>query len=177
MTLTEAVNLIFSTLTVAGQVIIILNLVVIFFFRKSGYAGIVSGRVLFFSFVVALTAMTGSLIYSDVIGYEPCKLCWFQRIFMYPQVFLLALALWRKDRAIIDYAAFLSVFGAIIAGYHYLLQLEIAPDLSCGAVGYSVSCAQRFVMNFGYITLPLMALTAFLTILTFFLVDRKYKNS
>ena len=121
--------------------------------------------------------MTGSLIYSDVIGYEPCKLCWFQRIFMYPQVFLLALALWKKDKNIIDYTALLSIFGAIIAGYHYLLQLGIAPDLSCGAVGYSVSCAQRFVMNFGYITLPLMAFTAFLMILTFFFIEKKYRKN
>src|SRR3989344_4546628 len=98
---------------------------------------IVGEQALFYGFIVALAATLGSLIYYDVLGYEPCKLCWFQRIFMYPQVLLLALA----------------IPGALVAGYHYLLQLGVAPSLPCAAVGYSVSCSERFVLQFGYITI------------------------
>ena len=58
-----------------------------------------------------------------------------------------------------------TIFGAAIAGYHYLLQLGWLPSLICEAVGYSAGCSQRFVMNFGYITLPLMSFTAFLLLI------------
>jgi len=160
MTLTPAANLILSSLTVIGQVIIILA-IISFIARPVRALGFIGTHGLWFSFVVALVATLGSLFYSEVAGYEPCKLCWFQRIFMYPQVILFGVALWKRDRDISDYALALSGIGAIIAGYHYLLQRGITPELPCSAVGYSVSCSQVFVMNFGYITIPLMAFTAF----------------
>src|SRR3989344_3418868 len=152
-----------SVLTVLGQLLILvflLNLI----FRKGAVSPKISEKALWFSFLVALIATSGSLFYSEVAGFEPCKLCWFQRIFMYPQVLLLGMAIWKKDRHIADYGILLAVLGALVAGYHYLLQLGIAPNLPCSAVGYSVSCSQVFVMNFGYITIPLMSFTAFLLI-------------
>lgn len=124
--------------------------------------------------MVALVAMVGSLIYSEIIGYEPCKLCWLQRIFMYSQVILLGMALFKKDYKIISYSIVLSIIGAIIAGYHYLLQLGVASGLPCSAVGYSVSCSQRFVMQYGYITIPMMALSAF--VLITLLLSSHYQN-
>ena len=174
MILTSFVNQALSILTVLGQVAVI-ALVILLFLRKheSGLVRFVARHALALAFLVALIATAGSLTYSDVIGYAPCKLCWFQRIFMYPQVILLGIALWKKDRAVINYALGLSIPGAFIAGYHYLLQLGVAPTLSCGAVGYSVSCAQRFVLNFGYITIPLMAFTAFALIIIFSLVQKR----
>ena len=152
-----------SALTVAGQLLILaflLNLV----FRKGAVSAKISEKALWFAFLVALVATSGSLFYSEIAGFEPCKLCWFQRIFMYPQVILLGMALWIKDRRVADYGILLAVLGALVAGYHYLLQRGIAPDLPCSAVGYSTACSRVFVMNFGYITIPLMAFTAFLLI-------------
>lgn len=125
-----------------------------------------------FGFIVALIAMLGSLTYSDVLGYEPCKLCWYQRIFMYPQVFLLGLALFRKERFIIPYALFLAVIGEIIALYHYTVQLGLFPA-PCSVSGYSVSCAKVFTLQFGYITIPLMAFTAFVLIVFCMLFSKK----
>lgn len=129
------------------------------------------------AFVAALAAILGSLFYSEVAGYEPCKLCWFQRIFMYPQVILLGVALWKKDSREALYCLILSVVGAAIAGYHYLMQIGIAPSLPCSAVGYSASCSQRFVMQFGYITIPMMSLTAFALIIIFLLMAKNAESA
>lgn len=113
----------------------------------------------------ATVAMTGSLFYSDIAGFTPCVLCWYQRIVMYPQVFLFALALWRNDKMIFPYTLMLSSIGAVIAGYHYYIQNVPVLITPCKLVGYSVSCTDKFVLNYGYITIPLMALTAFVAII------------
>lgn len=128
------------------------------------------------AFAAALAATLSSLFYSEIAGYEPCKLCWFQRIFMYPQVILLGIALWKKDNREAIYCLVLSVAGAIVAGYHYLMQIGITPSLPCSAVGYSASCSQRFVMQFGYITIPMMSLTIFALIITFLLLVKNAES-
>lgn len=175
MALVSTANLILSSLTVTGQVIIgvvIISLII----RNEKLIRLFAKNAVLFSLVVALTATLGSLFYSEVAGYEPCKLCWFQRIFMYPQVILLGIALWKKNGILATYNSIaLSVIGVIIAGYHYLLQIGIAPELPCAAVGYSVACSQRFVMNFGYITISMMAFTAFSLIILFSIIV-KLKN-
>ncbi len=125
---------------------------------------------------VALAATLGSLFFSDVAGYEPCKLCWIQRIFMYPQVIILLIALIEKDARALVYSVALSAIGAVVAGYHYLLQLGIAPPLSCGATDYSVSCAEKVVMAFGYVTIPLMSFTAFVMILVFSIIGMSWNK-
>lgn len=172
MDLATIVSQTLSLLTVLGQIIIVV-LLISFLLKKTGkhvpLLAFVQKNAILFAFIVAFIATTGSLFYSEIAGYDPCKLCWFQRIFMYPQVLLLGIALLKKDRGIAPYCIVLSVVGTTIAAYHYLLQLGIAPELSCGVVGYSVSCAQLFVMHFGYITIPMMALTAFLMIVFFLL--------
>lgn len=161
MTLITAINTTLGALTVAGQALSLLLLIVLVG-RRERIINFVGAHALGCSFLVALIATLGSLFYSEIAGYEPCKLCWFQRIFMYPQVVLLGIALWKKDPGVTRYLLALSIIGGAIAGYHYLLQIGVAPELPCSAVGYSVSCSQRFVLQFGYITIPLMAFTAFL---------------
>jgi disulfide bond formation protein DsbB len=169
MTLVGSVNQILSVLTVAGQALILVLLIFLFLRKQHPLFDFFGRNALLFSFIVALIATLGSLFYSEIAGYEPCKLCWFQRILMYPQVIILAMALFKKDENVPDYDIVLSLIGAVIAGYHYLLQVGIAPELPCSAIGYSAACSQRFVMNFGYITIPMMAFTAFLLIIVFML--------
>ena len=161
--LVSFVNQMLSTLTVLGQLLVLICIAYLLL-RKNPFSPALAQKALWFAFLVALIATAGSLFYSEIAGFEPCKLCWFQRIFMYPQVLLLGMAIWKKERAIADYGILLAVLGALVAGYHYLLQLGIAPNLPCSAVGYSAACSQVFVMNFGYITIPLMSFTAFLLI-------------
>lgn len=114
--------------------------------------------------LIALTATLGSLFYSDIAGYTPCKLCWYQRILMYPQVLLVGIALFLKDKKVVFYTLGLSLVGAVIAAYHYAIQLGLSPLTPCSSVGYSVSCAEKFVMQFGYITIPMMSFSAFVLI-------------
>ncbi len=170
---TPLVNQILSILTVIGQIIISAIIFFGFFLKKhknNPSFGYVAKHSILFAFIVALIATGGSLFYSEIAGYDPCKLCWFQRIFMYPQVILLGLALKRRDTGVVYYSIALSIIGAITAGYHYLLQFSIVPATPCSAVGYSGSCSQVFVMNFGYITIPMMSFTAFLLIMVFMIV-------
>ena len=122
---------------------------------------LVTRNALLFAFIVALTATLGSLFYSEVAKYTPCLLCWYQRIFMYPQTLLLGLATLKKDAKIAAYSLTLSLVGLVIAAYHYSLQINPNPLAPCSTVGYSVSCSQRFAAEYGYITIPMMSLTAF----------------
>jgi len=92
---------------------------------------------------------------------------------MYPQAILLGIAWLKKDQGIVLYSLALSSLGALIASYNYLLQIGLAPSIGCSAVGYSINCSQRFVMQFGYITIPMMALTAFLLIISFMIVFKR----
>lgn len=177
MTLVSTVNIILSSLTIIGQIIVAL-IIISFISRKTKILELFGKNAILFSFIVALIAMIGSLFYSEIAGYEPCKLCWFQRIFMYPQVILLGIALWKKDGVLAIYNSItLSIIGAVIAGYHYLLQIGVAPELPCSAVGFSAACSQRFVMQFGYITIPMMAFTAFLLIVVFSIAARLNNRS
>ena len=169
----QTINYILSSLTVLAQ-IVILFLFYLYFFSQKGLR-FFKNNYLVLAFTVALTATSGSLFYSEIAGYEPCKLCWFQRIFMYPQVFILGLALYKKENLVAPYSLLLSLIGAAIALYHYLLQLNIAPSLPCSAVGYSVACSKIFVMNFGYITIPFMAFSAFLLLIFLALIKKKGK--
>lgn len=172
-------NQLLGFLTFIGQ-IIIGALFIALSFRKSPTAkqilSFVAKNGLLFSFIVALTAMLGSLFYSEIAKYEPCVLCWYQRILMYPNVLLLGLAYAQKDRHVIPYSLALAIPGLLLSGYHYLLQRNIVPAITCGVVGYSASCSTTFFMQFGYITIPFMAFTAFLLIILFLTVSTRKKR-
>jgi disulfide bond formation protein DsbB len=178
MTLVSITNFIFSLLTILSQLIIGLIILGIITSKKN-FLNFFSQKAIIFSFVIALGATLGSLFYSEIIGFEPCKLCWFQRIFIYPQVILFAIALLKKNenqKLVIYNGLSLSIIGALISLYHYILQIGVTSSLPCGATQYSISCSERFVMEFGYITLPMMALTAFIFIITLLYLKIKNQN-
>ena len=170
----QSVNFIFGFLTILAHVMVLwLVFSWLFEFKLPKF---IAANALMLAFAAVLLATLGGLTYSEVLGYAPCKLCWIQRIFMYPQVLILGLALFGKhkgSRALVDTSLVLSAIGAVVALYHYLMQLGIIPEGSCAAIGYSVSCAERFVLQFGYITIPLMAFSAFLLVTFALLLKRK----
>jgi disulfide bond formation protein DsbB len=174
---TTFMNMLWAVLTVAANALSVCLIAahVSPKFRQSPSARFFKDRGIQVAFIASFLATAGSLIYSDVIGYTPCELCWFQRIFMYPQAVIMLIALIKKDASVKIYGFVLSIIGAAIAVYHYFLQLGYNPlGLPCAAVGYSVSCAKNFVLEFGYITIPVMALSAFVLIaLTLSLSFRK----
>lgn len=131
---------------------------------------------LLFGFIVSIVATLGSLFYSEILRYSPCILCWWQRIFMYPQVMIFGFALLKKDYNIVNYSIILSFIGGIIALYHYLIQIGTVQGSSCDIIGYSSSCSEAFFLSYGYITIPMMALTAFI-LLIFLGLNLKSKNN
>ena len=132
---------------------------------------------LLLAFIVSLAATLGSLFYSEILGYSPCKLCWFQRILIYPQALILGIALWIGDKKVFRYVVPMSVIGAVIAFYHYLLQRGIVGlNTPCEVVGYSSACSEQFMMNLGFITIPFMALVAFILVIVFSLMNNGSKG-
>lgn len=125
-----------------------------------------------FAWIVSLVATGGSLFLSEVMGYMPCQLCWFQRIFMYPLVLLLGRAAIRDDRSIAGYALPLSIIGGLFSAYHYAEQKVpgLADFAPCKA---GIPCNTDYLDWFGVITIPLMALAAFILITIFLLYGRK----
>lgn len=118
-----------------------------------------------FAFLVALVATLGSLYYSEVRGYIPCTLCWYQRILMYPLVAILLAGLIRRDPGLAAYVLPLAILGILVAGYHYTVQLGLWGGESA-ACSVGVPCTGRYVDLFGlgFITIPFQALAAFILI-------------
>ncbi len=131
--------------------------------RFEAASAIVAPNALALAAIVATLATLGSLYFSEVAGYEPCRLCWFQRIAMYPLAVILWLAVVRRDRGVIPSVVALAGIGAVIAGYH--VALEWIPALDTGACGVGPSCSVIWFRAFGLISLPTMALAAFLLII------------
>ncbi len=118
---------------------------------------------LYLSFAVALTAMMGSLYFSEVKEYIPCTYCWYQRILMYPLVLILGIAAVRKDYKQALYVLPLSVIGTGMSTFHYLKQKTNwfqGTEDACGLV----PCTIEYINLLGFITIPFLALTAFVII-------------
>ena len=126
---------------------------------------------LYLAWAVSLTATAGSLFLSEVMGFIPCKLCWIQRIFMYPLVLLLGQAAYKGDYKIIPYALPLSVIGGSVSLYHYAQQIVpgLARVLPCTG---DVPCHLDYLDWFGFITIPFLALIAFALITLFLWLGR-----
>jgi disulfide bond formation protein DsbB len=112
---------------------------------------------------IALLSVIGSLIYSGVIGYAPCTLCWWQRAFIYPQVLLYGIALIFTDKNVFRYALAFSLVGIIFSLYHNYLDWGGSTLVACDA---SVSCTMRYVNEFGFVTIPLMSLITLVSLAT-----------
>ena len=127
------------------------------------------------AFLVSAAATGVSLYYSEVLGFPPCSLCWFQRIFQFPLTALLALASWKRDVEISIYVILLAALGLIPALYQHVMQVANLGTLPCPAgSGVGADCAQRLVFEFGFMTMPWWAVSlfAFVIVLMFF-VRRK----
>ena len=171
----SVVTNILSFLTVVGDLVIVLFLLdlIVSRMKKEKKLSLFRGlwkwtkkNALALSSLVTVLATLGSLFYSEIAGYSPCRLCWYQRIFMYPQVIIFWVGMYMKEKMVYAYTIVLSAIGAVIAGYHYYIQVfpEHTPE-GCSTVGYAASCSDNFVLHFGYVSIPMMAFTAFLLII------------
>ncbi|WP_064091809.1 disulfide formation protein C [Rossellomorea aquimaris] len=115
---------------------------------------------LFFAWATSVIATLGSLYFSEIMKYEPCHLCWYQRIFMYPMVILLGVAYVRKDFKTALYSLILSGIGLCISVYHYSIQKISFLSESAPACG-RVPCTGEYINWVGFVTIPFLALCGF----------------
>lgn len=125
------------------------------------------GYELWAAFVVAAIATGGSLFFSEQAGFIPCELCWFQRICMYPLAILTLFAAFHGDYRIARYLLPLPVVGAGIAVYHILVENHVVQQAQGCLLSAPGGCATRWVDEFGYMTIPTLALTAFVLLIGF----------
>ena len=118
---------------------------------------------LFIVWLMSLVATLGSLFFSEVMGLPPCVLCWYQRICMYPIAAISSVGLLSRDRRVTSYLWPLVVVGLGVAIYHNLLYYHLIPD-SLTPCSKGVSCTDRQIEWLGFITIPLLSLSAFVAV-------------
>ena len=130
---------------------------------------------LFGAWLIASTATLGALFMSEIMGFAPCVLCWYQRIFMFPMVLILALGLFPFDPKVVRYALPLAAIGLLVAGFHVLLTIGIIPE-SLAPCRQGIPCKSIQIEWFGFVTIPLLSFFAFL-VLNLLLITAHLKSS
>lgn len=164
--MTDAVVTALAVLGVMAQAALVV-LVAVLLLRLAGVAGpwrfvrdSLAGNELWIAFAVALVATAGSLYFSEVADFVPCKLCWFQRVSMYPLVLLALPAVW-NDRRAARYLLPLPVVGLGIAAWHMLIERGVVSETQSCSISAPGGCATRWIEEFGYVTIPTLAATGF----------------
>ncbi|OLN23196.1 disulfide bond formation protein B [Domibacillus antri] len=123
---------------------------------------------LYAAWVVSVTAVLGSLYFSQIKGLVPCELCWIQRIFMYPLAIILGIAAFYNDVHLKKYVLPLSLIGGAVSFYHYLVQ-KVPGFAAVKPCVQGVPCNVQYINWFGFVTIPFLALTAF-TLISIFMI-------
>lgn len=119
----------------------------------------------------AIFSTVAVLTYQLYFELEVCELCWWQRIFMFPIDIIVLVSLYYKTRTNHVIIGILSAFGTFFAGYHYYYHfrgwvLGEAVSLPCSVGWLLPACTDNNgILQFGFITIPFMALVIFITIL------------
>lgn len=155
----------------ALQVCIVLGILALIF-RHKVISRFVERRALMLSFLLVGGSVLGSFYYSGILGFEPCRLCIYQRWLMIALAVVAGLAAYRGDRGAFPYIAGLSFTGFLVGLYHTLLPI-LQSSYVC-APG-EVSCTAIYVTGFGYITIPIMSVTVFAALLLVWAFQRTPK--
>jgi disulfide bond formation protein DsbB len=171
--MTHNTTVVLSVLGVIGQVLIAIMLLVGLLALcgvrgpLDGLRRLLWGYELWAAFVVAAIATGGSLFFSQIANYPPCELCWFQRICMYPMSILTLEMAWRNDNRAARYLFPLPIVGACVSIYHLLIENGVIKEPNQCRVSAPGGCAVKWVNEFGYMTIPTLALTGFLLLIGF----------
>jgi disulfide bond formation protein DsbB len=176
-TIMEAIKSLIPLLVLISQILLVIAFVAVLnrrtwgekTYRFLGRNGIALG------FIVSLGAILGSLFYSNIVGFEPCELCWWQRTFLAPEVLILAIAWWKNDRRVYRYIVPLATVALLIGFYQVFSSLTGFSVLSCTAAGTG-ACSKIYVNAFGYITIPVMSITVALWMMLISLTQRTHKK-
>jgi disulfide bond formation protein DsbB len=130
----------------------------------------IEGYELWLAFVVTAIATGGSLFFSEIAHFVPCELCWYQRICMYPLSIATLLAALANDERIARYLLPLPVAGAGVAVYHLLVENGVVGQSSSCLISAPGGCGIKWIDEFGYVTIPTLALTGFALAFAFLLL-------
>ena len=170
--MTQDTVIILSVLGVVGQVLIVLALIVgaLALFGVSGPLDWIRNQLwgyeLWGAFVVAAIATGGSLFYSQVAHFVPCEFCWYQRMLMYPLSILTLLAALRGDYRVVTYFLPFPLVGSCVSIYHLLIENQVISEPTSCRIG-GAGCAVKWINEFGYVTIPTLALTGFVLLIGF----------
>ncbi len=170
-------NIFLGTGAIILQILSVIALSILFFrLKKNVFLDFIDKHFLPIGFLLSLSASLFSLVYSEVINFLPCYLCWLQRVSLFPIPFIFGSAIWYKDRKIVKYVLPLLSVGFLISVYqNFFYYFGESSSLPCDASG--VSCYQRLVSEFGgYISIPMLALTTFFALIAIVLVAHFYKK-
>jgi disulfide bond formation protein DsbB len=169
---THDVIVVLSVLGVAGQVLVALFMLVVLA-AAVGFGGplrmlrsAVWGYELWLAFLVAAVATGGSLFFSETALFIPCELCWFQRICMYPLSIITLLAALAGEFRIARLLLPLPLVGAGVSVYHLLVENRVVGESSTCMISAPGGCSVKWINEFGYMTIPTLALTGFLLLLS-----------
>lgn len=127
--------------------------------------------------LVSLVATSGSLYYSEIVGFIPCELCWYQRILMYPIVAISLVGIIKKDREFWKYILPLSLIGMCVSAYHVYIQTFLSEE-GVEACSGAVPCTVKYLNVFGFADIPFFCLIAFIIINALILTKIKFgKNN
>jgi disulfide bond formation protein DsbB len=164
---THDVIVLLSVLGVVGQVIaaalLLVGVLALFGVRGPlrGVCRVIEGYELWLAFAVAAIATGGSLFFSEIAHFVPCELCWYQRICMYPLSILTLLMAIHDDHRAARYLLPLPVVGAGVSVYHLLIENKVVGESTTCSISAPGGCGVKWINEFGYMTIPTLALTAF----------------
>ena len=125
---------------------------------------------IYIAWITALSAMLGSLYFSEVLKLPPCVLCWYQRILMYPLVLMIPIGIITIDKKVYKYVLPMSIIGMAVAFYHYLLYTKLIPD-TLAPCSTGVSCTSRLIEWFnGVVNIPFLSMISF-TVITLAMIS------
>lgn len=132
----------------------------------------IGSTIVFICFLIASIATLGSLFFSEVMDFVPCTMCWYQRIFMYPLVFIFLINLLYPDDKVFKYAFPIVTVGLGFAIYHNLLMFGVIPESAVPCTS-GVPCSTKYINWFGFINIPLLSLVSYLSIFLLLVFGKK----
>ena len=131
---------------------------------------------IFICWLIAMSALFGSLFFSEVMGLKPCVLCWWQRVFIYPLAVLFLVGMFpqgnKVDLSVVRYTLPLAVIGLGFAIYHYFVYMGFIPE-SLQPCSEELSCAKINLELMGFITIPMLSIFAYSAIIMLLIIYRK----
>ncbi|HAZ60534.1 MAG TPA: disulfide bond formation protein B, partial [Gammaproteobacteria bacterium] len=119
---------------------------------------------LLLAWLVAATATLSALFLGEIVGLPICSMCWYQRIAMFPLAVILPFGLFPDlDRRMIRAGLALALLGLLLALYHQGIVAGLVPERIQPCV-QGIPCSETVISWFGFITIPLLSIVAFATL-------------